>query len=154
MNPVIQTQDPVDRRTAAIRAARARASRGMTLIEIMVVVAIITLILGGVGAVAFNRFQDAQLDTARNQTVQIQQLVEQYRIQKKGKCPKNLSDLKAAGIANKVGKDPWGNEYDLKCDGSGVKVSSAGPDGEMGNEDDIHSDDDEKSDDEDEKDED
>lgn len=130
-----------------IQTAKARAMRGMTLIEIMVVVAIITLILGGVGAVAFNRFQDAQLDTARNQTVQIQQLVEQYRIQKKGKCPKNLGDLKAAGIANKVGKDPWGHDYEIKCPGekAAVDVTSPGPDGEVGNDDDIHNYDEEGS---------
>lgn len=120
------------------QAAR-RASLGMTLIEIMVVVAIISLVLGGVGIMAFSRYQDAQIDTAKNQTVQIQQAVEQFRLQKRGKCPKNLQDLKASGIAGKISKDPWGNDYVIKCPGekTSVDVMSAGPDGEMGNEDDI-----------------
>jgi general secretion pathway protein G len=52
--------------------ARLASQRGMTLIEIMVVVAIISLILGGVGVMAFNRFQDARLSTARNEVVTIQ----------------------------------------------------------------------------------
>ena len=61
--------------------------RGMTLIEIMVVVAIISLILGGVGVMAFNRFNDARLDTAKNEVVTIQGAIEQYRVSKR-KCPK------------------------------------------------------------------
>lgn len=116
-----------------------RGSRGMSLIEIMVVLAIISMILGGIGVMAFNRFKDAQLDTAKNETVVIQQAVEQYMLQKRGKCPKSLQDLKASGIASKVSKDPWGNEYEIKCPGekTSVDVVSAGPDGEMGSDDDI-----------------
>jgi general secretion pathway protein G len=112
----------------------------MTLIEIMVVVAIISLIMGGIGFVAFQRFQTAQLDTARNQAVQQQQLVEQYMLQKRGKCPKTWEDLKSAGVTTKVTKDPWGNEYILKCPGEHgpVDVSSPGPDGEQGTDDDIN----------------
>lgn len=123
----------------------AQASRGMTLIEIMVVLAIIGLIVGGISVMAFNRFSDAQGDTARNQTVQISQLVEQYMLMKKGKCPKTLQELKAAGIASKVTKDPWGNDYTFKCPGEhgSVDVTSNGPDGEQGTEDDIHNYDDE-----------
>jgi general secretion pathway protein G len=118
---------------------RRRRQRGMTLIEIMVVVAIISLVLGGVGIMAFNAFKDAQTDNARKDVVQIQQAVEMYRTQKRGKCPKNLQDLKAAGIASKISKDPWGNDYQIKCPGeqTEVDVISAGPDGEVGNEDDI-----------------
>lgn len=121
-----------------IRRALAR-QRGMTLIEIMVVVAIISLILGGVGVMAFNRFQDAQTDTARNQCVTIAGAVLQYKVQKRGKCPKGLQELKAAGFTSQVGQDPWGNEYELKCPGEKgeVDVISAGPDGEMGTEDDL-----------------
>ncbi len=126
----------------AIRRPTAAASRGMTLIEIMIVVAIISLIMGGVGLVAFQRFQAAQLDTARNNALQQQQLVEQYMIQKRGKCPKSWQDLVKANIATKVLKDPWGNEFILKCEGGKVEVSSAGPDGEPGTEDDISATDD------------
>ena len=122
------------------RIARAASQRGMTLIEIMVVVAIISLILGGVGVMAFNRFNDARLDTAKNEVVTIQGAIEQYRVSKR-KCPKSMQDLKAAGFVNKVGKDPWDNEYEFKCPGeknpNSVDVFSAGPDGTPGNEDDI-----------------
>lgn len=128
-------------RRRARRAAAARGSRGMTLIEIMVVVAIISLVLGGVGVMAFNRFKDAQVDTAKKDVIQIQQSVEMYMTQKRGKCPKSLQDLKAAGITSRVAKDPWGKDYSLKCPGENgrpVDVISGGPDGELGTEDDIN----------------
>ncbi len=120
-------------------ARAARRSRGMTLIEIMVVVAIIGLVLGGVGVMAFNQFKSAQTDAAKKDTVQIQQAVEIYMTQKRGKCPKTLQDLKASGVAAKVTKDPWGNDYQIKCPGekTSVDVISAGPDGQFDTEDDI-----------------
>lgn len=122
-------------------ALAAKNQRGMTLIEIMVVVAIISLVLGGVGIMAFNRFQDAQLDTARNEVVKIRGAIETYRVNKRGKCPKTMEDLKAAGFIDKVAKDPWGTTYEFKCPGEKdqIDVVSAGPDGEMGTADDIAS---------------
>ena len=126
----------------AIRRALPPMSRqselGMTLIEIMVVVAIISLILGGVGVMAFNRYQDAQVDTAKNQTVTIAGAVEQYRLSKR-KCPKTMQDLMQAGFINKISKDPWGGDYEFTCPGtkSNVDVVSGGPDLEVGTEDDI-----------------
>ncbi len=122
------------------RQAAGASQRGMTLIEIMVVVAIISLVLGGVGLMAFNQFKNAQLDTAQKDVVQIQAAVEMYMTQKRGKCPKTLQDLKASGIAAKVSKDPWGKDYQLQCPGehTAVDVISGGPDGEVGTEDDIN----------------
>ena len=120
---------------------RRRSQLGMTLIEIMVVLAIISLILGGVGVMAFNRFKDAQADDAKNQVTQIHQLVEQFMLQKR-KCPKNVQELKAAGIASKVSKDPWGNDYEIRCEqgsADGIEVRSMGVDGTMGTDDDLSS---------------
>jgi general secretion pathway protein G len=120
------------------QGAVGRQQLGMTLIEIMVVVAIISLIMGGVGIMAFNRYQDAQRSDAKNQAIQIGQAVEQYRLTKK-KCPKTLQDLKAAGFIARVSKDPWGGEYTFTCPGekSAVDVISPGEDGEVGTADDI-----------------
>ena len=131
-------------RQLALRSSEAARTlsrqRGMTLIEIMVVVAIISLVLGGVGLMAFNQFKGAQVETAKKDVVQIQQAVELYMTQKRGKCPKTLQDLKAAGVAAKVTKDPWGNDYQINCPGekTSVDVISGGPDGEVGTEDDVN----------------
>ncbi len=133
-------EEPRPRRPRLLPEAWAarKSQRGMTLIEIMVVVAIISLILGGVGIMAFNRFQDAQKSDTKNQTIQIQQAIEQYRTTKR-KCPKTLQDLKAAGFIARVTKDPWGGDYQFKCPGekTSVDVVSPGEDGEFGTADDI-----------------
>jgi len=133
-------QTPTEiRRPPGRLALAAKAQRGMTLIEIMVVVAIISLIMGGVGIMAFNRYQDAQKQDTKNQTITIQGAIEQYRTAKRGKCPKTMQDLKAAGFISRVAKDAWGNDFTFKCPGekSSVDVMSPGEDGEIGTADDI-----------------
>jgi general secretion pathway protein G len=123
--------------TSLIRAAQ----RGFTLVEILVVLAIIGLIVGGVAVVAGGAFTDAQGKTARNEVIQIEQAAEMFMIQKSGKCPKSIQDLKAGGVLKKVKKDPWKGEYQIKCPGehSQIDVSSPGPDGELGTADDVNS---------------
>jgi general secretion pathway protein G len=122
------------------RALAARSSRGMTLIEILVVLAIIGLIMGGVAIVAFQQFEGAKDNTAAKDIATLNQSVEMYRLQK-NKCPKSAQDLKAAGIIQRVTKDPWGNDYVIKCPGEHgpTDISSAGKDGEIGTDDDINS---------------
>jgi general secretion pathway protein G len=128
-------------REEIIRATARKSSRGMTLVEILVVLAIIGLIVGGVAVVAGGAFTDAQQSTAENEVVQIEQATEMYMVQKKGKCPKSVQDLKAGGVLKKVKKDPWGTEYQIKCPGehSDIDVSSAGKDKEFGTADDVNS---------------
>ena len=111
----------------------------MTLIEIMVVLAILGLVLGGVGLMAYHRFTDAQQDTARNQTTTLEQAIMTYRASKRGKCPRTLLELRASGYITKAPKDPWGNDYEFTCDGerAEVEVLSPGPDGEAETDDDI-----------------
>lgn len=133
--------------TTKRRLARRAHSRGMTLIEILVVLAIIGLIMGGVAVMASGALDRARIETAGKDIKTYIGGVEMYSISKKGKCPKSLDDLKAAGVIKTINKDPWGNDYTLKCPGEhgDVDISSAGPDGEFGNEDDINSWDDESA---------
>jgi general secretion pathway protein G len=135
----VTTQAPETTTAAQARRRRRRRrnSLGMTLIEIMVVLAIISLILGGVGMMALNRFKQAQGDDARNNAALVHQLAEQYQLQKR-KCPKNVAELKAAGFAAREAKDPWGNDFEIRCEqGGSILVVSSGPDGTPGTEDDI-----------------
>ena len=120
---------------------RRRSSRGMTLIEILVVLAIIGLIVGGVSVVAFNALADSKVKSAYNDVINVQKASEQYLLQKNDKCPKSMMDLKAAGIVGKAQKDPWGEDFIITCPGQHgpVDVTSLGPDKKPGGDDDINS---------------
>ena len=50
-----------------------------------------------------------------------------------------MQDIKAAGFINRLSKDPWGGDYEFTCPGekTNVDVISAGPDLELGTDDDI-----------------
>ncbi|HEY8375752.1 MAG TPA: type II secretion system protein GspG [Nannocystis sp.] len=118
-----------------------RRSRGMTLIEILVVLAIIGLIVGGVSVAAFSALADSKVKTARNEVTNIVNACEQYMLQKNDKCPKNMQDLKAGGVIKSAKKDPWGEEYIITCPGERERceVTSLGPDKKPGGGDDINS---------------
>src|SRR5438105_3523069 len=72
----------------AIRTWRARATRGarrgVTLIEILIVLAIIGLIAGGVAVVAVPQFEKARVTQAKQDVGRLQQAVELWRSQNPG----------------------------------------------------------------------
>lgn len=114
---------------------------GMTLIEIMVVLAIIGLIMGGVGVGAFNYYRKSQVKTARIAANKIAQAVQQYMIDNNNSCPRALEEVVAQKFLQKKDRDPWGRDYIMRCPGQvntdGVDVVSTGPDGQEGTPDDI-----------------
>lgn len=123
-------------------ARRRRHSRGMTLIEILVVLAIIGLIVGGVSVVAFSALAESKVKAGYNGVIQLQGACERYLLEKNDKCPKTPADLKAANILRAGDlKDPWGEDYVIACPGEHgpVDVSSFGPDRKAGGGDDIFS---------------
>ena len=124
----------------AARVPGRAASKGMTLIEIMIVIAIIGLIMGGLAFALMGRLDTAKDKTAITQVTQLTTTAEMYEVEK-GKCPKDLAELKAGGYIKKLMKDPWGKPYEVKCPGEHgrVDVRSAGPDGEFGTDDDVNS---------------
>lgn len=123
-------------------ARRRRRSRGMTLIEILVVLAIIGLIVGGVSVVAFSALAESKVKAGYTGVIQLQGACERYLLEKNDKCPKTAADLKAANIIRAADlKDPWGEDYIITCPGEHgpVDVTSYGPDKKTGGGDDIFS---------------
>ena len=112
----------------------------MTLIEIMVVIAIIGLIMGAVAFLVIPRFQQSK-DKVAGILVQkvYNAAAEYYTIAPPGGgCP-TLDDLTRENLIKRdQTKDPWGKEMQISCEGDVVsEVRSSGKDTNMGNDDDI-----------------
>jgi len=131
------------RQRQAIAATARAAAAGFTLLEVMIVLAIIGLIAGGIGVTVFNQFKKGQVKIAKTTVGEISGAVQQYMMENNSECPKGMDDLVAKKNLKKVVKDPWGKEFVIKCPGTndsdGADVSSSGPDKQEGTADDIKS---------------
>lgn len=121
------------------RVARA-AARGMSLIEIMIVVAIIAMVAGGVAVVAIPKMREAQVTQAETGARVIRSAVSQWQLAENeyGTCPtvsQLVEDKQLDSGQNTT--DPWGQDYVVTCADDEVIVMSAGPDKKSGSKDDI-----------------
>jgi general secretion pathway protein G len=121
-----------------MRRARRAVSRGVTLIEILIVLAIVGLIAGGVAVVAVPQFAAARIKQARIDSQTIHPVAEKYRMDHPGECPtvELLKEKKELSPGSKI-TDPWDVPYKVVCNDEDVIVSSAGPDTKEGTKDDI-----------------
>jgi general secretion pathway protein G len=126
------------RTTTILKRYRRALSRGVTLIEILIVLAIIGLIAGGVAAVAIPRFAEAQKKQARNDVIAIHPIAEKYRVDHPGSCPtvEQLRAEKELAASSKI-TDPWETPYAIRCTDDDTYVLSFGPDKKEGTADDI-----------------
>jgi general secretion pathway protein G len=113
------------------------AQAGMTLIEIMIVMVIMALIAAGAGFAIVPQLTKAKIKTTQSDAKAIAQASIMYMTENKD-CPtvQKLVDQKILDRKQRT-KDAWDNEYAIECDEDGPVVRSAGPDGQMGNDDDI-----------------
>ena len=124
------------------------AKRGFTLVELLVVVAILG-ILATVAIQNIGSHIDKTNETAARTSVQtIDGAIGTYKATHGGKMPSGLAALvDDSGDEEPILKggegalvDPWGTEYKLETKGRRYWVVSAGPDETFGTEDDIRSD--------------
>ena len=125
------------------RTAREALRQGFTLIEILVVVAIIGM-LGAVAVPAYiNYLADARIETTRSLIKNVEDTLVAY-YGKHGKYPDSLDVLtqetedEDAPLKGDI-TDPWGNDlkYEKRTGKKMPIISSAGPDGDFGTKDDI-----------------
>ncbi len=113
------------------RTEQRRAPRGMTLIEILVVLVLIGIVMGIVGGNFLGKGEKAKADAAKIEINQIGQTLDLYKLEI-GRYPTTQEGLQAlitapSGVSNWNGpywkngtipKDPWGNEYKYTSPGS------------------------------------
>src|SRR5215475_7260285 len=108
--------------------------RGMTLIEIMVVIAILGMIAAVVAVNVMGAFSSAQRKTVAMDFKTLESQLDLYIVQKGG-LPTQSDGLKLlvqSGISRELPRDPWGNPYQYAVKGGEVTLTSYGSDGEPG----------------------
>jgi prepilin-type N-terminal cleavage/methylation domain-containing protein len=125
----------------------ARAHRGMTLLEIMIVLAILALVMGVlVGPRVMAMFSKGKVDTTKLKLQQIaNDAYPQWSMAHPDKaCPDKPSDLSEYMNSSDL-NDAWGKPLKILCGPSlppgakGIAVMSSGPDQKEGTEDDLKS---------------
>jgi general secretion pathway protein G len=117
---------------------RRRAMRGMTLIEIMVVLVILGMIVGAIGYNVLGQLKDANIKSAGLDVKAIANAVDMYQI-KHSKMPDSLDQLVPSELST-IRKDPWQNPYVYVKNGeTSYDIISYGPDKVQGGGDDISS---------------
>lgn len=126
-----------------------RSNSGMTLIEIMIVLAIVVGLMTTVGSNVISQFQGSKVKSAKIQIGEISNAIEMYSLDC-GSYPTNDAGLGAltsspSGCPNwgptpyikkkSLLKDPWGNDFVYeRISGSEFELLSLGADGQEGGE--------------------
>jgi len=113
--------------------------RGVTLVEVLIVVAIIAMVASGVAVFALPRYKEAQIKSAETGARVIRGAIQNWqRVNNESTCPtiSQLVQEKQLDSASNT-SDPWGEQYILSCTDDDVMVASNGPDKKKGTPDDI-----------------
>jgi general secretion pathway protein G len=129
------------------RRGRANAPKGMTLLEIMIVIAILGLIASVVVVAVMNNFERAKANTAKLKIGEIHKALDLYKIEV-GDYPSQSEGLRALTsppngppYMKDTPKDPWSQEFvyfnPARNGGNGIEIISKGADKQEGTDDDI-----------------
>ena len=127
-----------------LSTTRIASQRGLTLAEIIVVIALLSVVaailFGSLGGI----LNESKADAASLSIKQLEQSLETYKIRPKNgnKYPKSLEDASKFMKNQKVPMDPWGQPFvystSSSC-GKPYEIISIGADGQRGGDDDISS---------------
>lgn len=134
-----------------------RRNKGFTLVEIMIVLALVVMLGSFAGVKLIDQFKKAKVDATKVQIASFKQALDAYYLAhslypetnqglealiskpSSGKIPENYPD--GGYLAKKtLPKDPFGSDYHYECeDGQNYSITSDGPDKKPGTGDDIKS---------------
>ena len=116
-----------------------RSQKGLTLVEIMVVIAILGSLMAIVGFQVVGKLDEANCETTKISMGTADQGLQAYAAKKKGKFPSTSDGLEAASKYFRTGevpKDGWGNPFQYfspgTTSGADYELISLGKDGAEG----------------------
>ena len=115
------------------------AARGVTLVEVLIVVAIMAVISGGVTLVAFPLYKESRIKAAVIGCQQVKHAAELYQNldATSDACPTMQDLINSKKIKGNQTDDPWGVAYRIDCATGEIRVKSAGNDRKFDTQDDI-----------------
>ena len=134
---------PSESRSSRGASATARARRGVTLVEVLIVVAIMAVIAGGATLLVFPQFRKAKVEAAKVGADAVKQAGELWMNvdAEGGACPTVNDLVESKKLDAKKTDDPFGKPYRIVCEeGGDLRVYSNGRDGKEGTPDDIRDD--------------
>lgn len=126
------------RRRRLLRAA----ARGVTLVEVLIVVAIMAVISGGVTLVAFPLYKESRVKVAVQGCQTVKQAAELFQNLEgtADQCPTIQDLVTSRKLDGKHTDDPWGMAYRIDCSEGEIRVYSNGNDRKPGTPDDLRDD--------------
>ncbi|MGC4113958.1 MAG: type II secretion system protein GspG [Myxococcales bacterium] len=122
------------RQDLAGQNARRQQDRGMTLLEIMVVITIIGVVMATVTVAVLPQLDKAKVDTTINSMRGVQGALKLYYA-RHGKYPdtsQGFQILVTEKFLDQTPKDAWGNDFIYTAESSSYKIISYGSDGQQG----------------------
>lgn len=128
--------------SARIRWMKRAAVRGVTLVEVLIVVAIMAVIAGGATILVFPQFKKARIKSAVIGASTIKQAADLYQNLNGSAdiCPTMQDLVTSRSIDAKKTDDPWGSPYKIICLDGEIHVTSPGNDRKDGTPDDVRDD--------------
>lgn len=118
---------------------------GFTLVEILLVVAILGILAGIVAIKTVGQTEKARRQTTWTQIAALKTAIAQFEMEV-GRLPTDLQELVVKGDdkwpgpfldSDHVPTDGWGNEFKYEFKDKLIRITSPGPDGQLGTADDL-----------------
>ncbi|MEO6602087.1 MAG: type II secretion system protein [Polyangiaceae bacterium] len=132
-------QESLRTKLARLRLAQKGGSRGVTLVEVLIVVAIIAMVAGGVAVFALPKYKEAQIKNAETGARIVRTAIQQWQAaNNETSCPTMSQLVQEKQLdPGQSTKDSWNQDFSLTCTDDEVIISSNGPDKKKGTKDDI-----------------